>query len=96
MLERVEFHNTGTDQVPGLIVMTVDDTVRTDLDPDRNALIVIINSTDEEQTFTIDGVSGARLHPVQAESTPVPEPSWNVTTQTLRPTNSVKCGEPKR
>ncbi|MBT8214407.1 MAG: DUF3372 domain-containing protein, partial [Acidimicrobiia bacterium] len=69
VLERVEFHNTGTEQVPGLIVMTVDDTIRTDLDPDRDVLVVIINATAAEQVFTIDGVTGARLHPIQADST---------------------------
>ncbi|MBT8240948.1 MAG: DUF3372 domain-containing protein, partial [Acidimicrobiia bacterium] len=69
VLERVEFHNTGPDQIPGLIVMTVDDTIRTDLDPDRDVLVVIINATAAEQVFTIDGVTGARLHPIQADST---------------------------
>ncbi|MBT8212301.1 MAG: DUF3372 domain-containing protein, partial [Acidimicrobiia bacterium] len=69
VVERVEFHNTGPDQLPGMIVMTVDDTVGVDLDPERDVLIVLINATDEAQSFTVDGVSGARLHPVHAEST---------------------------
>ena len=51
--ERLAFANTGPDQVPGLIVMTLDDPAvapRTtgDLDPDADRLAVLFNPTDDD------------------------------------------------
>ena len=68
--ERLTFHNTGPDQIPGLIVMSLSDTVDADLDPARDMIVVLFNATTEEQTFTIGELAGTpfSLHPLQADS----------------------------
>jgi hypothetical protein len=68
--DRVAFHNTGSGQTQGLIVMSVSDLVGDDLDSDVKELVVLFNATDEPQSFTMAAATGAgfRLHPVQAAS----------------------------
>nr|WP_244463085.1 pullulanase-type alpha-1,6-glucosidase [Aeromonas popoffii] len=53
VIKRVDFRNTGPDQVPGLIVMTVDDGVTSgaDLDPAIEGLVVMINATNQPQSI---------------------------------------------
>ena len=67
---RVAFHNTGPDQIPGLIVMSISDMVRPDLDPGHELIVVLINANDEAQNFTEEALVGLELtlHPVQAAS----------------------------
>ncbi|WP_018984151.1 pullulanase-type alpha-1,6-glucosidase [Salinimonas chungwhensis] len=61
---RVTFHNTGTAQTQGLIVMSIDDGHGvTDIDPAHDAVLVVINATDSTQTVT--GFGDLMLHPVQ-------------------------------
>ncbi len=69
-LSRVDFHNTGPDQIPGLIAMSITDGVCAgdDLDPAVDAIVVFINAGPESREFTVEGVEGFVLHPVQAES----------------------------
>ncbi|GAA4498385.1 pullulanase-type alpha-1,6-glucosidase [Pseudaeromonas paramecii] len=76
VMERVDFRNTGPEQVPGLIVMTLDDgTGVADLDAKLDAAVVIVNSSPSEQTVGdfIDGsgnaiaLAGYQLHDVQTE-----------------------------
>lgn len=71
--QRVDFHNTGPNQTPGLIAMSVTDGTDCaeavpDLDPNHDAVLVLINANDEAQTFELPGSSGWALHPVQAAS----------------------------
>ena len=67
---RVAFHNTGPDQVPGVIIMSIDDTVGEDLDPDVDRIVVFFNGTNETQTIAVAALEGQplALHPLQAES----------------------------
>ncbi|HHQ4526386.1 TPA: pullulanase-type alpha-1,6-glucosidase [Aeromonas hydrophila] len=53
VIKRVDFRNTGPDQEPGLIVMTVDDGVNAgaDLDPAIDGLVVMINATNAPQSI---------------------------------------------
>ncbi|MFM5815546.1 pullulanase-type alpha-1,6-glucosidase [Aeromonas dhakensis] len=53
VIKRVDFRNTGPDQVPGLIVMTMDDGVNAgaDLDPAIDGLVVMINATNAPQSI---------------------------------------------
>ncbi len=53
VIKRVDFRNTGPDQVPGLIVMTVDDGINAgaDLDPAIDGLVVMINATNAPQSI---------------------------------------------
>ncbi|MCK4975907.1 MAG: DUF3372 domain-containing protein, partial [Anaerolineales bacterium] len=68
--ERVAFHNTGSAQLPGLIVMSISDLVGEDLDGEYGAIFVLVNANDEEQSFIIDDAKDRyiKLHPVQDES----------------------------
>jgi pullulanase-type alpha-1,6-glucosidase len=68
--ERVKFHNTGPDQLPGLIVMSVSDLVAPDLDRARELFIVLINANDEAQSFGLADLAGKELalHLVQVTS----------------------------
>ncbi|MCO5190486.1 MAG: pullulanase-type alpha-1,6-glucosidase [Anaerolineae bacterium] len=61
--DSLQFHNTGPDQIPGLIVMSISD-------PDEADVIVLFNGTNEQQAFTIDerADSAMQLHPIQQES----------------------------
>ncbi|MEN8114542.1 MAG: alpha-1,6-glucosidase domain-containing protein, partial [Actinomycetota bacterium] len=70
VMERVEFHNTGPNQIPGLIVMSITDTVGDDLDPVYDDIVVLFNASDEEQVFTMGDFAGRAFdpHPVLADS----------------------------
>jgi pullulanase-type alpha-1,6-glucosidase len=68
---RVGFNNTGPDQQPGLIVMSISDMVGDDLDGTADSMWVLFNANDEAVTFTMPGLAGLDdvvLHPVQANS----------------------------
>jgi uncharacterized protein (TIGR03382 family) len=64
---KVRFLNTGVSQVPGLIVMSLQDAMATDGTTD---VVVLFNASDEQQVFSIPGYAGRgmRLHPVQVSS----------------------------
>ncbi|TCV31009.1 pullulanase-type alpha-1,6-glucosidase [Vibrio crassostreae] len=70
VMKRVDFRNVGEDQVEGLIVMSIDDGVSagTDLDPENDAIVAVVNSTNESQSFKITGATGFTLHTVQQSS----------------------------
>ncbi len=67
---RLAFHNTGPDQVPGLIVMSLSDLVEPDLDRRVEFIVVLFNANDEAQTFVEPATIGMdlMLHPVQQAS----------------------------
>ena len=60
--ERLAFHNTGPEQIPGLIVMSLSDRVGEDLDPERDMIVVLFNATAEEQTLAIPELVGETFH----------------------------------
>ena len=75
VLARVDFLNTGPAQVPGVIVMTVTDgtdasctTPLADLDPARDAVLVMVNADVASHTISVPGATGFTLHPVLAAS----------------------------
>ncbi|WP_406609190.1 pullulanase-type alpha-1,6-glucosidase [Agarivorans sp. JK6] len=67
---RVDFRNVGEDQIQGLIVMSIDNGTGAgaDLDANNDAIVVVLNATDEEQAFPIAGTAGFELHEVQQAS----------------------------
>ncbi len=67
---RAQFHNTGPDQTPGLIVMSLSDDVDPDMDRDHESIVVAINANDEAQSIAVGALSGRdlHLHPVQMNS----------------------------
>ncbi|TVQ64801.1 MAG: pullulanase-type alpha-1,6-glucosidase [Balneolaceae bacterium] len=62
---RVRFLNTGPDQVPGLIVMTISDgqCAGESLDPSYEGIMVLFNADRDEQSFH-HGLDGLSLHPI--------------------------------
>jgi pullulanase len=67
--EKVRFHNTGPSQVPGVIVMSVDDPNGT-VDRAHNRLAVVFNANDQTETVVASALAGKslKLHPFQAHS----------------------------
>jgi len=71
--DRVGFHNTGSNQTKGLIVMSIDDgtggpSQLTDLDANNDAIVVVINGTTNVQSYTVPTATGFELHSVQQAS----------------------------
>ncbi len=70
---RLFFHNTGRDQIPGLIVMSISDNAGNlpSLDDQWRQIWVLFNATGEEQCFDAEGRVPGRdlvLHPVLRDS----------------------------
>ena len=67
--QNLSFFNTGTNQIPGLIVMKLDENVGS-FGPYKH-VVVVFNATDQQVTFTDSRLAGLRLqlHPVQQGST---------------------------
>lgn len=69
VIERLGFHNIGKNLTPGLIVMSIDDgTGLTDVDPEHDAVVVVINGTSEQLSHAVPTAKGFELHPVQVAS----------------------------
>ncbi len=71
VLNRVAFHNTGADQLPGVIVMSIADGGELeDIDPNYNMIVALFNARPDEITFTVDELAGMgfELHPIQQNS----------------------------
>jgi len=72
IMARVRFLNTGADQVPGLIVMEIEDELdgSKPLDPVNRRIVVLFNATTETVTFDSVAVKGVslELHPIQVVS----------------------------
>ena len=81
---RLQFLNTGPEQVPGVIVMSLSDVAGENLDPAADRLVVIFNAGAEELTFPVAEWVGRpmALHPVLAASADplVREAAWNEAT----------------
>ena len=68
---RVQFHNTGVDQMPGVIVMSIADGGElADLDSQHEMIVVVINATPDEINFEAEALVGLslELHPIQQNS----------------------------
>ncbi len=68
--QRLQFHNMGREQKDALIVMSVDDTVGENLDPNYKKVVALFNADKFGQKFKIPELAGTSmvLHPVQANS----------------------------
>ena len=64
--ELVKFHNTGPDQVPGLIVMSIQDDASIEIDPNYEVIFVVFNSDPAPIQFNLQSwkVENLFLHPV--------------------------------
>ncbi len=71
VMDRVAFHNTGPDQIPGLIVMSISDMDDLDdLDPNHELVVVLFNTAPDEVSFTDEDLADMdlSLHPIQQVS----------------------------
>ncbi|MEZ4834227.1 MAG: pullulanase-type alpha-1,6-glucosidase, partial [Caldilineaceae bacterium] len=66
----LSFFNTGPEQIPGLIVMLLDDRNFADIDPGHESVLVAFNANDAAQSLTLPSLRGRALtlHPVQQNS----------------------------
>lgn len=67
---QLTFHNTGPDQIPGVIVMTLSDVGAENLDTAYAQIVVIFNGRNEPLDFTDSAFTGGafELHPILQES----------------------------
>jgi pullulanase len=69
VINRVGFHNVGKGQQHGLIVMSIDDGEGfVDLDANNDALVVVINATEQSLTHIIPTATGFELHNILKNS----------------------------
>ncbi len=68
--QRLKFHNTGPQQVPGLIVMSLENSGTGRLADAFDRVVVVFNSTPQTQTFANPDFANAAfvLHPAQQNS----------------------------
>ncbi|KGK21588.1 type II secretion protein [Vibrio navarrensis] len=70
IIKRVKFHNTGADQTPGLIVMSVDNSGElydAKVDAARDGLVVVVNASPSAlSSFAHFDATGYSLHAIQA------------------------------
>jgi pullulanase-type alpha-1,6-glucosidase len=66
---RVRFHNTGPDQAPGLLLMSISDEEPglSDLDPAAEAVVIAFNASPSEVTYSDPDFNASvlALHPIQ-------------------------------
>lgn len=69
VMKRVDFRNTGAAQQLGLLVMTLDDGTQAgqDLDPQADALVVVINAAPEARTISDFVGNNLRLSAIQQD-----------------------------
>ena len=84
---RVQFYNTGPQQTPGLIVMSISNTAGRRLDEDYDLIVVLFNAAPIKQTFTAPAFAHKflTLHPIQVRSSDpvVRTSSFNTNTGTF-------------
>lgn len=71
IIKRVKFHNTGSKQIPGVIVMSIDNQDQqydATINPERSGLVVVINASPNEVTeFANFNATGYQLHDIQTK-----------------------------
>ncbi|WP_076542626.1 pullulanase-type alpha-1,6-glucosidase [Shewanella sp. UCD-KL21] len=64
IIDRVGFHNIGKNQTQGVIVMSVDDGGElVDIDPAVDAMVVMVNGSDQAQSHSVATAADFSLHP---------------------------------
>ncbi|GAD89816.1 pullulanase [Vibrio halioticoli NBRC 102217] len=63
IIQRVKFHNTGSKQIPGLIIMSIDNRAPFEnIDSERQRLLIVINARNDLQTINQLDMSQFKLH----------------------------------
>ncbi|MFN8420128.1 MAG: pullulanase-type alpha-1,6-glucosidase [Anaerolineae bacterium] len=68
VMAKVSFLKTGAEEIPGVVVLVLDDSSGEAVDPTYSKIVVVFNATPEEQTISDEALKGLNLtlHPVQA------------------------------
>jgi hypothetical protein len=85
IIELVHFHNTGPDQDPGLIVMSIQDDINDPIDPDNEIIFVLFNADPNRVQFQLTEweVDGLRLHPILQDDPYLSSANFNANNQTF-------------
>lgn len=69
VMQRVDYHNTGADQIPGVIVMSIDDgtSAGADLDTNYDGIVTVFNASADSVTVNLP-VAGLELNAIQRNS----------------------------
>jgi len=85
--EKLSFPGSGPDAVPGVIAMSIDDTVGVDVDRRLDGVLVMFNASPDAQAITIDELAGRgfALSDIQATGgdATVTETTWDSATGTV-------------
>ncbi|NND61236.1 MAG: pullulanase-type alpha-1,6-glucosidase, partial [Gammaproteobacteria bacterium] len=68
VINRVRYYNTGSEQVPGLIVQGIDGCVDANFTPEYGSVVTVINARPDDQVIDLFGNHSYMLHPVQQAS----------------------------
>jgi len=65
--KRLKYHNTGSNQIPGIIAMSISDgdCVDNSIDQNYDGILIIFNSHIDELSIQLNGFEDMRLHPIQ-------------------------------
>lgn len=85
VINQVRFHNTGPDQVPGLIAMSISDDPVANLDPDYEVIFVLFNADPRTITFKLTQwrVENLQLHPALTQDAVTSLANFNTDTQSF-------------
>ncbi len=85
IINQVSFHNTGPDQLPGLIAMSISDNPADNLDPNYEVVFVLFNADPRTTTFKLTQwqVGDLNLHPAQAQDPVASLAKFNGDTQSF-------------
>jgi len=85
VIDQVRFHNTGPEQVPGLIVMSISDEPAANLDPDCEVIFVLFNADPRTLTFKLTQwrAENLQLHPALAQDAVASLANFNADTQSF-------------
>jgi pullulanase-type alpha-1,6-glucosidase len=85
IIDLVRFHNTGPDQIPGLIAMSVSDDPVADLDPNYDVIMVLFNADPRTISFKLNGwqTNELQLHPAQNQDPTLSLAKFDPSTQTF-------------
>ncbi|MEY2847760.1 MAG: hypothetical protein RI885_425 [Actinomycetota bacterium] len=85
--QKLAFPGSGADAAPGVITMTVDDTLGTDVDEALDGLVVVFNASPEPTTQVVGGLAGRdfALSDIQAAGSDavVKQTTWDAATGTV-------------
>jgi pullulanase len=66
--QRLEFHNTGPFQIPGVVALSIEGCTEPGFTPPEGAVMIVVNASDDPRTLALFTDQAWTLHPVQQAS----------------------------